>query len=165
MKKVLTAMIIILFALILAMVMFVLGVQLTSEKILSDDDNKADITTPFADNKKTDAKENNKDKQSAAPIDPDYDPFDEKTDTKYEKKPDPESKSEKEPEEKKDTPTTYADYSQGSNEWYRVRTSAGSDGKQDGAFKSFANAKSHADSLKAQGYKVYDNNMKCIYTP
>lgn len=150
--------------------MFVVGVQITSEK----DRNKVDESGEATSLAGKDAESSlvNNDGQGASPIDPDYDPISE---PETEEKPSPELQKEPEqgfevepesPEPPKTNPgTSYPDYPQNSNEWYRVRTSAGSDGKQDGAFKSFANAKAHATTLKAQGYKVYDNNMKCIYTP
>lgn len=170
MKKALITMIIILSAFILGIVAFVVGVQLTSGKNILVDSDKQGAAASLAG--KEDLGDSLKESggQSATAIDPDYNPLEKQEPEKEEKKDEPEDISGIELDQPDPVPQTanknsYPDYPQDSNEWYRVRTSAGSDGKQDGAFKSFANAKSHATTLKAQGYKVYDNNMKCIFTP
>lgn len=184
MRKTLITMIIILTTLILTMIAFLIGYTLTVGNEKEDDSqkNNAQAVESTENNKKseelTEEGTENNDNPPAMPIYPNEEQTPEqKTEEtqKEEQEKIPEQKQEEEtekvpeqnPEEKpEESPqTAYPDYPQNNNEWYRVRTSAGSEGKQDGAFKSFANAKSHADTLKEQGYKVYDNNMNCIYTP
>ena len=162
MKKALITMIIILSALILGIVMFVIGVQITSEKNGKSDSDKSSAAESLVDKETSDNTLGNNGGQPALPIDPDYDPIPEPTpEPTLEPQPEPEPTPQLQPNGQ----LAYPDYPQGNNEWYRVRTSAGSGGKRDGAFKSFANAKAHAITLKEQGYKVYDDDMNCIYIP
>lgn len=48
---------------------------------------------------------------------------------------------------------------------YRVRKSASDASSQKGAFQNLENAKAMADSLKGEGYAVYDENLECVYKP
>ena len=48
---------------------------------------------------------------------------------------------------------------------YRVRKTWGDAKSQKGAYKDLNNAKKLADSLKSQGYKVFDWNGKVVYDP
>lgn len=51
------------------------------------------------------------------------------------------------------------------NEWYRVRLDWSKPNTQIGAFKELNHAKALADANANDGYKVFDDNGKVIYTP
>ena len=51
------------------------------------------------------------------------------------------------------------------NQYYRVRLEWSKPETQVGAYKELANAKAMADSLAHEGYKVFDDNGKVVYTP
>ncbi|MBR5239992.1 MAG: hypothetical protein IKW04_05410 [Clostridia bacterium] len=65
------------------------------------------------------------------------------------------------PNDEKDTQETDSN----ENSFYYVRKSANDKASQLGAFQVLENAKNLADTHKAEGYKVYDSQGKCIYTP
>lgn len=51
------------------------------------------------------------------------------------------------------------------NQYYRVRLEWSKPQTQVGAYKELKNAKAMADSLAHEGYKVFDDNGKVVYTP
>ena len=148
MKKTLLAILLLLIALCLSLVLFIVGLESTRSE--SKKSEKMEETQKY--------------REETAPQGNDYEDDAVSHDYKYVPEENPEDEngdvldSENSEEVEAVTPEENAD------KWYRVRKSAGDASSQKGAFKDIERAKALAQSLKAEGYEVYDGNS-CVYTP
>ncbi len=152
MKKTLIIIISLLIAFSLAIVLFVVGLESTRER-MGEKEEKQETQKYREETEKPDKSED------AISHDYKYEPEEE------------ENKGEVIDEEKEgividgdETSDKKIEEEQNSETWYRVRKTAGDKNSQIGAFKSLNKAKALADSNKKDGYEVYDGN-KCVYKP
>lgn len=169
MKRTLLIVISLLLAFSLAIILFIVGLEVTRNNLPEKEGTTE--TQKF----RTDEEKTNKKKTEDAVVDSNgYEEDVEKEDDEKEEErieinedkkgivfDDKEYKSDKKENAKEDSKKKTEETVE---KWYRVRKSASDAKTQKGAFKNLEGAKAEADKYKNEGYKVYDGN-KCIYIP